>query len=134
MWVVNCANTPAGLDCGATQSLLFKQADRNVRAGVQVRVAPDTKKPKLMLHVPLGIHLPAGVKLQFGGSGAKALPFQICLSNGCFAEYAITQAEITAMLKGADLTLSVQAPNHTPFMFKMPAKGFAAAYAKIKGK
>jgi invasion protein IalB len=49
------------------------------------------------------------------------------------AEYAVTEAEIAAMLKGGDLTISAQNENQQPaFTVTVPVTGFPAAYAKIK--
>ena len=75
---------------------------------VAVRVPPDTKTPTMLLGLPLGTYLPAGVSLQFGKEAAKSLPIQSCDRSGCLAEYAVTGGEIGAMLKGADVSISIQ--------------------------
>jgi invasion protein IalB len=86
-----------------------------------------------MLQVPLGVYLPAGASLQIGKDGARTLPFKGCDRQGCVAEYAITDAEIAAMAKGSDLTISVQNQNRQPaFTVTVPVTGFAAAYAKVR--
>ena len=131
-WALGCSNTQAGLDCSATQSILVAQGGRNVRVSALVRIPPDTKKPVLLLALPLGVYLPSGVTLQFGNGGPKAIPFQSCNPSGCVAEYAIAQAEIASLQNGTGLTLSVQTVDKTSFKFNLPAAGFAAAYAKIK--
>ena len=100
---------------------------------VAVRVPADTKKPILLVQVPLGVYLPAGASLQIGKDEAKTLPFSGCDRGGCVAEYAITESEIAAMTKGSDLTISVQNQNRQPaFNVTVPVTGFAAAYAKVK--
>jgi invasion protein IalB len=134
-WVLGCSNTQGGLDCSAAQSIFVRQAGQNdVRANVVVRVPPDTKKPNLLLQLPLGVYLPSGVTLRFGGGGAKAIPFQSCNQGGCLAEYAIAEAEIASLLNGEALTLSVQTADKKPFTLQVPAAGFAAAYAKMGSK
>jgi invasion protein IalB len=133
-WVVACTNTQVGLDCSVGQSIFDQQTGRNVQVSVALRIPPDTKKPNLLLQIPLGVYLPKGLTIQFGGGGAKALPFQSCNQNGCLAEYPITEAEIATLLKGADLTLSVETTNKTPLTFRVPAAGFADAYAKMTSK
>ena len=95
---------------------------------------PDTKKPNLLLRVPLGIRLPQGIIVQFGEERGKALPFQSCNMSGCVAEYAITKAEIASLQKGANLRLSVRTVRDNPLNFNLPAAGFAAAYAKMTGR
>ena len=64
---------------------------------VAVRVPADTKKPIMVVQVPLGVYLPAGASLQIGKDETKTLPFKGCDRGGCVAEYAITESEIAAM-------------------------------------
>ena len=132
VWVVNCLDNQGKLDCRAEQSAFVTGTGQRVLS-VAVRVPPDSKKPVLMVQVPLGVYLPAGASLQIGKEKAKTLPFKGCYQAGCVAEYAITEPEIAAMTKGSDLTVSVQNQNQQPaFTITVPVTGFAAAYAKVK--
>ena len=132
IWVVSCDDNKGRLDCRAGQSVFIKPSGQRLLS-VAVRVPPDTKKPVLMLQVPLGVYLPAGASLQIGKDGARTLPYKGCDRQGCVAEYAITDAEIAAMAKGSDLTISVQNQNRQPaFTVTVPVTGFAAAYAKVR--
>jgi invasion protein IalB len=87
-----------------------------------------------MLQVPLGVSLPKGLTVQFGGDNPKAIAFQSCSVNGCLAEYPITETEIASLLNGADLTLSVHTSNNTPLTFRISAAGFANAYDKMTSR
>jgi invasion protein IalB len=133
-WVLNCENQDAGLVCTAGQLVVFRQGQRTIRVNAAVRVDPKSKKPTLLLQLPLGVYLPSGVTLKFGGGKAKAIAFQSCNPNGCVAENEITAAEINTLVQGADLKLSVRTSDKKPIEFVVPAKGFAAAYAKMTGK
>jgi len=104
----------------------------NARISVAVRIPSDTKQPKMLILLPLGLNLPAGVSLQFGPEVGKRVSFQSCDMSGCLAEYPVSEAEIAAMLKGADLTISVEGQNKQPITFQMSVAGFHEAYAKIK--
>jgi invasion protein IalB len=86
----------------------------------------------MLFSLPLGSYLPAGVSLQFGNGEAKALAIQNCDRSGCLARYAVTEAELGAMQKGSDLTLTLQDMQKQPITFTVPVNGFAQAYAKIK--
>ena len=98
-----------------------------------VRVPPDTRKPVMLIRVRLGVYIPAGVLLQFGKDLVRAVPLQSCNRAGCYGEYAIADAEIAAMLKGKELTISAQTPKREEaFNLRLSTKGFEAAYAKIK--
>ena len=46
--------------------------------------------------------------MQIGKEEAKTLPFTSCDQGGCVAEYAITDAELAAIAKGANLTISAR--------------------------
>jgi invasion protein IalB len=93
----------------------------------------DTKKPVFLMQLPLGVYLPAGATLEIGTLEAKTLPFAYCDRGGCIAEYAVTDGELNAIAKGADIKISAQTLQRKPFSLTVPALGFAAAYAKIKG-
>jgi invasion protein IalB len=132
IWVVNCGDNKGKLDCRAAQSVFLKNTGQRVLS-VAVRVPADTKKPILVVQVPLGVYLPAGASLQIGEDAAKTLPYKGCDQSGCVAEYAITDAEIASMTKGSDLKISVQNQNQQPaFTITVPVTGFGAAYAKVK--
>jgi invasion protein IalB len=128
-WGVNCAGTPSGLDCRALQGVPMTNSGQ---LNVAVRIPTDTKKPTMLVLVPAGIYLPAGVTLQFGQEEAKAVRLQSCDNSGCLAEYAITDAELAVMTKGQAVTVSIQDRNRQPISVQLPSTGFAAAYAKIK--
>ena len=128
MWGVTCVGTAGGLDCRALQSLPMTNTGQ---ASVAVRIPPETKKPTMLILVPLSVYLPAGVSLAFGEGEAKTVGFDNCNSAGCLAKYDVTEAELAAMAKGQALTLSVQNTNRQPISVKVPSNGFAAALAKI---
>jgi invasion protein IalB len=130
-WVAVCANTKNGLDCRAGRSLRLDNRGQAV-LNVAVRVPADTKKPVMLLQLPLGLYLPAGVSLQIGKDTARKLSFQSCGMSGCLVEYPVSEAEIGAMLKGADLTISAQTASKQPLTMNVSVSGFPAAYAKIK--
>ena len=131
-WVVACASQAGTFNCEAAQTLVLNQVSGSpVRVGVAVRILPETKKPRIMLQLPLGVLLPAGVTLQFGKTGGKTIAFRNCEAVGCLAEYFPSDAEINALVNGADLTLVVQTLDKKPFAAKLPAEGFSTAYAKI---
>jgi len=132
VWLVNCLDNQGKLDCRAEQSAFVTTTGQRVLS-VAVRVPPDSKKPVLMVQVPLGVYLPAGASLQIGKEKAKTLPFKGCYQAGCVADYDITESEIAAMTKGSDLAISVQNQNQQQaFNITVPVKGFAEAYAKVK--
>jgi invasion protein IalB len=130
-WTMNCGNTDQGLDCRVVQSLFLRNTGKRLLS-VVVHVPPDTKKPLLLLQLPLGIYLPAGARFQIGKGEGKNVPFKSCDQFGCLAEYAITDAEISAMSKGQDLAVTMVNLRNEPVTVTVPSLGFADAYAKVK--
>jgi invasion protein IalB len=119
------------MDCSAVQTLFVKRTGQRF-VTVAVKVPADTKTPKMLILLPLGTNLPAGVSLQFGKAVAKSVQIRNCDQGGCLAEYPISEAEIASMLKGTDLTITIQSKEQKPMTFPIPSLGFAEAYAKIK--
>jgi invasion protein IalB len=130
-WSVNCTTAQAQLNCLASQSFYVKETGQRF---MTVSVAPPrgTNKANLQLQLPLGIYLPAGVSMQFGKASAKTIPIISCDQNGCFAEYAITDAEIKSLLNGENLLVAVRARDQKPLSITVPFTGFDAAYSKLR--
>ncbi len=130
-WMVNCTNVPGGFDCRASLTLIIKKTGQHLLTLV-VRTAPDAKKPVMLIQVPLGIYLPAGVTVQIGKEAGKRLPLQSCNQEGCLTEYPVTDAEVAALQQGADVGVSVQDLKKAPVTLQVPGLGFAAAYSKMR--
>ena len=82
---------------------------------VAVRLSPDTKKPAMLLLLPLGIYLPAGVTVQFGQEAVKTIPLQNCDGAGCLAEYAVTEPSLPPCPKGKPLPFRCLTRTSRPF-------------------
>ena len=93
---------------------------------------PGAKRPVMMIQVPLGIYLPAGVTLQIGKETGKVLPLQSCNHQGCLTEYALNDGEIAALRGGADSTVTIQDLQKSPVTLTVTGLGFAEAYAKLE--
>ena len=107
----------------APASRSFSRRTRQRVLSVAVRMPADTKKPVFLMQLPLGVYLPAGATLQIGKEEAKTLPFTSCDQGGCIAEYAVTDAELAAIAKGADLTISAQgSASRKPFTLTVPSR------------
>jgi len=130
-WMVNCTNVTGGFDCRASQTLFAVRTRQRILT-LAVQITPNAKKPVMMIQGPLSIYLPAGITVQIGKEAAMVLPVQSCDQGGCLTEYAPSNAEIEAMRKGADLTVTVQDLKKTPIKLTVPGLGFAEAYAKLR--
>lgn len=129
-WEVSCDSGAAGLSCFARQRIY---RDRRRVLTVYVVARAEDPAPKLAIRLPLGTYLPAGALIQFGKGEAKQLLIERCSQRGCYpAEYPLTEADMAAMLKGANLTVSTKDQKQQPVAYVVQGEGFPAAYAKIR--
>ena len=105
-WIVSCSQTRPGLECRAGQSLFLRQTRQRVLS-VAVRMPADTKKPGLLNAASAwGLSRRPAPRSRLGKDEAKTLPFTTCDRGGCIVEYAISDAELAAIAKGADIAIS----------------------------
>jgi invasion protein IalB len=132
-WELSCDPANSGLNCRAKRTLVTKDSRKPV-VTVYIAVPAATKQPTMLVRLPLGIYLPSGASVSFGQGEPKPLTLQRCGTSGCYGEYAITEADIAAIMKGADLTFAAENRDRKPLQFVMraDAAGFSEAYAKIK--
>src|SRR5262245_41331968 len=82
-WRVECANDGKALDCQTVNKVSQRESGQIV-AAVAVRIPPDTKKPVLMVQLPLGIQVTEQISVQVDDHKAERFPIQTCAQNGCF--------------------------------------------------
>ena len=130
-WKVRCASVQGEFDCYARQSIYRGTTGKSLLS-VAVRVSPDAEQPRMLVRLPLGIYLPAGALLQIGSAAAKALTLRGCDLDGCFADDALSESDLAAMLEGKRIKISVQNLKSEPVIYRLSVAGFPEAYAKIK--
>lgn len=101
-------------------------------AAVVVKVQSDKHEPTMIIRVPGGLYIPAGLKLQVDDGQAQVLPLQTCNQQGCYAETQVN-ADLLAALKGGK-TLSITCENEARKTFVLPLalNNFVDAYRKIE--
>lgn len=132
-WVTRCASTgrEAPLECSAEESEVLTRTGQLIVL-VNIRVPGDTRKPVVLVQLPLGINLPAGAKIQVDSSKVIDLPVQTCDNRGCYANLPIAPDLLAALQSGKQLNVSFQNLANTPLSLPIPLTDFAAAYDKIK--
>lgn len=126
--------------CNAANNCFMNQVVANAEGSplinVAVRMLPNNPQAKAIavFVAPLGVVLPRGIEMRIDGGDAIPSPFLYCLSNGCFAELAMTEEGLARLRRGASATLqiySVQEPN-TAISRRLSLSGFTKAYAELK--
>jgi invasion protein IalB len=129
-WRVECTNGGKSLDCRAVAQIV-QQDNNQLVAALVVRVPPETKKPVMMLQLPLGISVNAPVSLAAGGA-SQSLTIQTCTPAGCFAGAPVTQAMIGALRSQTQLRIVFENLDKGAVTVSLPLAGFSAAYDKVK--
>ena len=85
----------------------------------------------ILITLPHGLYLPAGVTTQVDKNKAEALAVQTCDDKGCYAGAALQQALLENMKKGEALVVGFQDLKKQSITLSLPLRGFADAYQKM---
>ena len=113
--------------CRTTIAGRFETGQIAVRAYVIEREGDSTARIQLLL--PVGLYVPAGVKLTVDGGSAYRLPFTWCLTNACIAADAANPELLREMDRGRKLAVEVVDTNLLAVTTSAPLDRFAAARA-----
>ena len=133
VWATKCASVgrKEALDCSVEQTVVLTKT-RQFLLSVVVRVPPDTRQPGMMIHLPLGLFLPAGVIVQLEGQRPQQLQVQTCDSKGCYAGASVSSNMLAVMKQSERLTIIFEDLPKNKISVPVPLKGFAEAYQKIQ--
>jgi invasion protein IalB len=98
-------------------------------ASIRVPHAPRT--PAMLVQLPLGLFLPAGIQLGVDDQATRNLPVQRCDANGCYAGLSVDGALLAALKAGKALRLTMRNMAQEPVTFEVPLAGFTAAFERI---
>jgi invasion protein IalB len=132
-WVSKCVSESRQslVDCSMEQTVVLTNTGQLV-ASVLVRVPTDTRQPVMMIQVPVGLYLPAGLSLQIDDGKAQPVPLQTCDLKGCYAGMQVSPELIAALKAGKRLTMTFQNMAKTNVAVPLALDNFADAYQKIR--
>ena len=132
-WVSRCVASArqAALECSIEQRLIMQNTSQLV-AAVTVRMPADTGKPVMMLQMPLGLYLPAGITIDIDAASEQRFELQTCDNNGCYAGAPVSDELLASMTRGQKLNLRFQNLNRQPITVSATLVGFTAAYQRIR--
>lgn len=133
VWATKCTSVgrKETLDCSVEQTVVLTKT-RQFLLSVVVRLPPKTREPGMMIHLPLGLFLPAGVILQLEGQKPQQLQVQTCDSKGCYVGTAVSSSMLAALKQNKHLTIIFEDLPKNKISVPVPLKGFAEAYQKIQ--
>src|SRR6185437_16808677 len=100
-WISRCASATRHTvpQCFIKQTAVLTKTGQTV-ASVTVRVPPDDAKPLLMIQVPVGLYLPAGITIKIDDAAPKKLVVQTCDLKGCYAGEQVTAEMLRSLRSG----------------------------------
>lgn len=129
-WAVNCSNSGKGLVCKATQRLVLKKTNQLLLA-VTVQKSDQSDKSSMLIQLPHGLFLPAGVKLQVDNDKQTDYTIQTCDQRGCYVGLPLAASMLKSMSNGKIFTVIFQNLKKKSVKVPLPLKGFEAVYKKL---
>jgi invasion protein IalB len=132
-WLVQCSSPArkSKLDCALEQRIITTNTG-NLFVLASIKVPGETREPLLMLQVPLGLNLAAGVTVKIDKQFEENYQVQTCEQTGCYVGGKASEKLLAAMEKGASFNVILQSNNKKEIVVSMPLSGFKASYDKIK--
>jgi invasion protein IalB len=132
-WVSNCVSDArkSPLLCSMQGTLVLKNSGQAV-AFVIVRMQPDVHEPLMVVRVPGGVYLPAGLSISVGDGKPQSMPLQTCDQQGCFAEMQINSDLLAALKVGKQLSIICQDAAKNKIVFPITLDNFADVFQKIQ--
>lgn len=132
-WNARCASLSRQLplECTLEQQVVVQATGQQI-SFVSVRVPGDTRQPVMMVQLPLGLYLPAGLTLQIDEGKGQVLAIQSCDQRACYVGLPIPADLLDNLKKGQRLNLVMQSMNREPVTIVHPLADFAAQYQKIQ--
>jgi invasion protein IalB len=133
-WGYKCEK-PQGADkkiCFIFQRITSKEDDKRI-ADATIAYLPKMDKPVMVITLPLGVFLPAGIQLKIddGKEEARA-PYVQCIQDGCQTRLQMSKELITKMKAGKRLIISFLTPQQKQLAFPISLSGFTAAINSLK--
>jgi len=132
-WGSRCASQSrqSAIECSIEQTLTLSNTGQ-LLASVVIRVPADTRQPVMMIQVPVGLYLPAGLTLQIDENKPEPLAFQTCDLKGCYGGNSVSPEMLAAMKGGKRFTITFQNLAKENISVPLTLENFADAYQKIQ--
>ena len=127
-WVKMCeTNADKKQNCMVVQRLITPTGQ--FFATVSIRQVADSSKDVVVLALPFGVAVQAGVTIQVDAQKPIPMKFTTCLKDGCYAQIAVNSAFIDTFKAGNKLSVTVtSASSNRAMTFPATLAGFTKAY------
>ena len=131
-WRHVCAKAADGKgnSCQIIQQLLVKKSKKILMSG-SIQLSGKKKSPALMLQLPHGMFIPAGIAVRVDKKPIKKTAIQTCDHRGCFSGLVLDKKIITDMKKGNNIIVAFRNLKKQTIAISLSLKGFTAAFKKL---
>ena len=132
-WSLRCASATRQSvpECAIEQTAILDKTGQML-ASVSVRLPPSSGQPVMMVHVPVGLFLPAGISIQIDEQAPVQLVIQTCDLRGCYAGAPILAEMLKAMKSGKRLAIGFQNLSKQAITVPLTLTQFAESYQRIQ--
>lgn len=133
-WVKLCEKAPSLQEEGEQLDVCLTHHERidgntgRVLVSAAIREVQGTDRRSLMVMVPLGMALPAGVQAKIDDGEPIKLKYTLCHVGGCTAEAEATNELIEKFKNGEKIVVAAVNLSGKPVGFPVPLSGFTKAY------
>jgi invasion protein IalB len=132
-WVSKCVSDArkGPLVCSVEKTILLVKTSQPV-ASVIVRTQSETREPTIVIRVPVGLYLPAGLSFRIDNGNPQSIPLQTCDLQGCFAEMPLNSTLLAALKVGKRLSIICKNSAKNEIVLPLALDNFTEAFEKIQ--
>ncbi len=133
-WVVACVGTGPSMRCEGLHGL--KNAQGQSAAVLAVGNPAKGQPLRLSLRVPVSVLLASPASLTIGTEAPIAMPFSICIPQGCFADISLDSPAVAGRLRDATAgtagVMRWQDAGNNKIELPVSFKGLAAVFDRLR--
>ncbi len=128
-WTSRCVSEArnSSVECVVEQSAIVTKTGQ-LLADVSVRVPADTHHPVMLIQLPVGLYLPAGVTVQIDNGKPQQITLQTCDLKGCYGAEPLPDDMLAAMKSGTRFAVSFQNTSKETVVIPFGLSNFAETY------
>lgn len=126
-WYKTCTKQDDNDIC-IVQNLIMANNGQLVTAVGLISIDGKVNRKILQVSVPTARLIAPGITMQIDGGKGQKIDYAVCLPDKCTAEIPLTDAMVTSLKKGTDVTFTSINFRRAPNPIKISLNGFSGAY------
>lgn len=133
-WAYSCSSAAKKAErlCEAYEIIVIQDGKSRLSMRIAIRFAPPERTPAMMVALPNGFYLPAGIRLTIDGKEWMPAAVQTCDGEGCYAGLPLKAGDLTRLEGGKTLEIHFQSIARKETSVTASLKGLAEALSKIE--